>query len=371
MMVRCPVAIGGALCLAGLGAAPAAFARAGFQGVEAPVLGRGVARSSAAVGATPVKQPSAAELASARRLFAVAISAEDRGRWVEALETYERVSKVAVSPSLWYHIGVCHEALGHLVEAVNAFDLAVSGATARRELALSREARSRLERLRARTAQVVLGVPRDAADVRIEIDGQPLNPALAGAAVLVAPGDRRIVVRAGNYREVFDTTVRAAAGDVVEMRAELGRKKPRVAPGPRLDRGSFSSAQGPSAQGPVQPTSSLVPAFLVGGTAVALAAGAVVTGVVAYDVRETYLRQNASPAPGSRAERESLRDKGQLFAITSTALTGGALLAGGIATYLLWPSSRADTLSAPPSRSVAVLPWAGVDGAGVHLRGVL
>src|SRR5262249_3541175 len=158
-----------------------------------------------------------------------------------------------------------------------------------------------------RTAQVVLNVPDDAVDVSIELDGAPLNPALAGAPVIVEPGDRRVVVRAGNYLEVFDTTVRVVAGDVVEMRVELGGSKRRIAPRPR-------PATPPFVPEPAKRTSSLSPAFLVGGTAIALAVGAVVTGVAAYDVRGSYLRQNANPTPGSLAARQSLRAEGQVLA---------------------------------------------------------
>lgn len=361
-MVRCRAVIGGALLFATLGATKAAFANAGSKSADLPGLRGGAAHKATASAATPPASPSAAELSSARRLFVVALSAEDQGRWAEALETYERVSQVAVSPSLWYHRGICHEKLGHLVEAINAFDLALSGATERREVALARESRSRLERLRARTAQVVLGVPDDAVDVHIEIDGAPLNPALAGAAVIVEPGDRRVVVRAGNYLEVFDTTVRVVGGGVVEMRAELGGRKQRAAPRP------FPAWSSSPVFRPAQPAPSLVPAFLVGGTALALAAGAVVTGVVAYDVRQKFLQQNASPATSSLAERRSLHARGETFAITSTALTGGALLAGGLATYLFWPSSSAGQR---PARSAAALPWIGPDGAGLHLQGAL
>ncbi|WP_437304139.1 hypothetical protein [Sorangium sp. So ce388] len=318
-------------------------------------------------------QPSAAELASARRLFALGLAAEDQGRWAEALETYERIRKIVVSPSLLYHLGACHEALGHVVEALNAFELAMSGATARRELALARESRSRIEKLRVRTSQIVLRLPEDAAGVHVEIDGEPINPALVGAAILVTPGERRIVVRAENYEARFEAAVQAETGAVVELQAELGPRRPVA----------FARPLPPTHVAPLRapaPGPRISPVAVVGAAA-ALAAGAVVTGVIAYDVRHTFLKKNENPAPGSLDERQALRDRGQLLAITSTVLTGATLVAGGLATYLFWPSSSpraapADTAGrqARPARApgpTALSPWIGLDGAGVAVRGAL
>ncbi|WP_437659382.1 hypothetical protein [Sorangium sp. So ce1182] len=331
------------------------------------------AATSAPPPAAAPRQPSAAELASARRLFALGLAAEDQGRWAEALEAYERIRKIVVSPSLLYHLGACHEALGHVVEALNAFELALSGATARRELALARESRARIEKLRVRTSQIVLRLPEDAAGVHVEIDGEPINPALVGAAILVTPGERRVVVRAENYEARFEAAVQAETGAVVELRAELGSRRP-VAPARPLALTRAAPLRAPAPGPRISPVA-------VVGAAAALAAGAVVTGVIAYDVRHTFLKKNANPAPGSLDERQALRDRGQALAITSTVLTGAALVAGGFATYLFWPSSSpraapADTAGrlARPARApgpTALSPWIGLDGAGVAVRGAL
>ena len=98
----------------------------------------------------------------------------------------------------------------------------------------------------------------------------------------------------------------------------------------------------------------------------AVAWAAVATGVAAYGLRADYLAQNENPAPGTRGEREALRTRGQALAITSTGLTGGALVAAGLATYLLWPSSS------PSSPEAArITPWVGPTGAGIGVGGAL
>ncbi|WP_437686814.1 hypothetical protein [Sorangium sp. So ce176] len=361
--------------VAGDTAAPAASPATVAGDTAAPAASPATVAGDTAAPAAP-RQPSAAELASARRLFALGLAAEDQGRWAEALETYERIRKIVVSPSLWYHLGACHEALGHVVEALNAFELAQSGAAARREIALARESRSRIEKLRARTSQIVLRLPEDATGVRVEIDGEPIHPALVGAAILVTPGERRVVVRAENYAERFEAAVQAETGAVVELRADLGPLRPLVALRPLA---------------PVRPAPPPAPApgprispVAVVGTAAALAAGALVTGVMAYDVRHSFLRLNRSPTPGSLDERQALRDSGQALAITSTALSGAALIAGGFAAYLFWPSSSSRAVppdaAGPQARPAtaprapgptALSPWVGADGAGVAVQGAL
>ncbi|WP_437587156.1 hypothetical protein [Sorangium sp. So ce1000] len=362
------ITIGGVVFFAVVGVGPAASAEPSPEGIER------VPPAAVASDTAPSRAPSAAELASARHLFGLGLAAEDSGQWAEALETYERISKIVVSPSLWYHLGVCHEALGHVVEALNAFELAASGATARKELALARESRSRLEKLRVKTSQIVLRLPEDATGVRVEIDGEPIHAALVGAAILVGPGARRVVVEAENYAARFDATVQAETGAVVELRAELGRKRPLAALRP-----SAPARQAP----PLAPAPGpRVSPEVVVGAAAALAAGAVVTGVMAYDVRHSFLKMNENPAPGSLGERQALHDRGQALAVTSTVLTGAALIAGGFATYLFWPSSSSS--AAPPDAAgrrlssaprmpgpTALSPWIGVEGAGVAVQGVL
>ncbi|XXX74315.1 tetratricopeptide repeat protein [Sorangium sp. So ce134] len=358
-------------------AAPAAPRQAGAVAGDTAAPGAprapGAVASDTAAPAAP-RQPSAAELASARHLFALGLAAEDQGRWAEALEIYERISRIVVSPPLWYHLGVCHEALGHVVEALNAFELAASGATARKEIALARESRSRIEKLRTRTSQIVLQLPEDASGVRVEIDGEPIHSALVGAAILVTPGARRIAVRAENYTEQFETTVQAETGAVVELQAELGRRRPLAVLLP------IAPARPAPPRAPA-PGLSLPPVAVVGAAA-AFGAAAVVTGAMAYDVRHTFMKKNANPAPGSRGERQALRDRGQALAVTSTVLSGAALVAGGFAAYLFWssPSPRAEPEHAAGRRPspgprapgpTAFSPWIGADGAGVAVQGAL
>ncbi len=192
-----------------------------------------------------------------------------------------------------------------------------------------------------KTSQIVLQLPEDATGVRVEIDGEPIHAALVGAAILVSPGARRVVVAAENYAARFEATVQAETSAVVELRAELGRKRSLA-----VLRSSAPARQAlPSAPAPGPRISPVV----VAGTAAALVAGAVVTGAMAYDVRHSFLKKNENPAPGSLGERQALHDRGQALAVTSTVLTGAAVTAGGFAAYPSGPRPpRPRLLRTPP-----------------------
>src|SRR4051794_33557045 len=80
---------------------------------------------------TPTPTATEEELAGARRLFFDAVSAEDDGRYDEALSLYERVSQVTISPTLLFNVATCREKLGQLLQAEAAFERALAAATER------------------------------------------------------------------------------------------------------------------------------------------------------------------------------------------------------------------------------------------------
>src|SRR6185295_13768157 len=72
------------------------------------------------------REPSAAELATARSLFNEARAAEERGDWLEALGKLDAVAKVKMTPQVRFHLGLCQEHTMHLVDALNSLERAAS-----------------------------------------------------------------------------------------------------------------------------------------------------------------------------------------------------------------------------------------------------
>lgn len=312
----------------------------------------------------PAPAPTAAELSTARKLFADGLKAEDRGAWAEALALFERVRSIAVSPALYYHLAVCNEELGHLVEALNAFEIAVQEAERKNIAEVIEEASAHLKQLRPRIAQLTITLPPGAEDVRISLDDKPIRAALAGTAMLIDPGPHRLVIAAGNYEKPFEATLTTRVGESAKLTATLGRKK---AAGASLTGPAATSPSSEPAP-PILPSngpSDQRPAYLVGGASLALGAGALITGLVAHDRYTDFREQNENPQPGSLAARQSLHDSGQALALTSTLLTGAALVGGGVTAFLYLRGSGAK------ARTMAWSPWVGRQSAGVALGGSL
>jgi hypothetical protein len=335
--------------------------------------------ASALAGAPARAQPvaptaSAAELAAARQLFGEALRAEDEGRWREALDTFQRVAKVTLSPALRYHVGLCHEHVGELVEALNAFELAMAEGEEKRTPLVVTEARAHADAIRPRIARVVVRVPADATGVVITIDGRPINAALAGTSMPIDPGARRVTVRAANHALTFEASIALQPGESRQLDAVLGEK---AAPAP-----APTAVAAPPPPPPVAPPAprpeapaprrNLGPVLAVGGVTAVLTIGAVAAGIAAHVDYTQYLGENVTPPTASFQQRSELRREGITKAWVSTGLTLGAVAAGAATIYLLVRhSSEPAPHPAGAARALAWSPWVGTDGAGLGLRGAL
>jgi hypothetical protein len=320
--------------------------------------------------------PAAADLATARQLFSEALAAEDHGRCAEAIPIYERIARIAVSPVLYFRLGSCHEALGRVVEAINAFELASQEAEKKRDADVTKEARARLARLRPRAARLAVRVPEGAEGVEIVIDDRPVSAALADAPLLVDPGPHHVVVRARSHERSFTADVTAAADQPVTVSADLGSKKVApLAPEPRPAEPPLAAeatraipAEAPRAM-PAEAPPDRLPGYIVGGVTASVGIGALVSGLVAHARFQQFLIDNGNPRPGSRPARQRLHDSGQAAALASTVLTGAFVVGTGLTAYLL-VSPHGKVLASLPRRA-AFAPWAGPTGGGLVLGGDL
>jgi len=330
-------------------------------GVVSPIA------AMATPGPTEGAQPSAAELATARKLFGEALDAEDQGRFSDALALYGRVEAIIVSPQLYYHMGLCHERLGHVVDALNAFEIAAQQAEQKGKADIARESSKHAEALREKTAKLTITAPEGVEDLELRLDDKPVRAALVGTSMLVDPGERRVSARAGNYQRRFEAVVRARPGESLTVRLDLGNKKP-AAPVPPPRHGAGGEAPD-AATLPPPDAPSRTPFFIAGGATAALGIGALVTGLIAHETYTDYIVANEHPEPGSLAERQSLRDSGVAMATASTVLTGAALVGAGVTLYLFFPAPHPANTKKRPQALVS--PWLGPRGAGLVVEGAL
>lgn len=147
-------------------------------------------------------QPSATELAVARRLFEDAVRLEHESNWELAASKLRDALAVKDTPGLRFHLAHCEEQLGRLVEALISYDqareLIAAGARAPDVEALLEPARQSLE---ARVPYLLIVAPADVDRLEVELDGKAVARSVLGRAAPVNPAKHQIRARAPGYKD--------------------------------------------------------------------------------------------------------------------------------------------------------------------------
>lgn len=307
-----------------------------------PALAPGVAAAQVADASPAEKEPTKQELAAARALFEEALALEREEKWEEALAKLERVGQVKMTPQVRFHIALCHENLGQLVDAINGFELAVQEARAKGAQDVIDAAPPRAEKLRARVAQLTFSVEGIVRTSKIFLDGEEVSWALADTRIPVDPGDHVLEVRRDG--EVIERRALSfAEGQEQQVALVIDDPEPpppKPPPPPPPD---------PVVVAPASPSpdeSGRIPAYVVGGVGVAsLIASGVLFGLrersiakVRCDDRETFTGCDPRDRP--------FAEEGERIDVASKVLlgVGGAALATGV---VLWFVLAPD--DAPPT----------------------
>lgn len=138
------------------------------------------------------------DLAAARKLFDEGIKREEAGDWPTALAKFREVAAIRLNHIVRFHIALCLEKTGKLVDALSEFSLAKVQAEKEggtdAELTIA-NATKHIDVLRARVPSV--RVERPTVVAVVTIDGAP---ALFDSATLLDPGAHVIEVRAETYK---------------------------------------------------------------------------------------------------------------------------------------------------------------------------
>ncbi len=272
-----------------------------------PIILRAVALRSwlvAAVVATwspqVAAEPSAAEIAVARKLFSDARSAQDAKQWDQCIEKLREAIAIKETPGLRFHLAHCEEGRGNLVDALVEYDRAAelvrSGKKADDVEELLGPARAAVE---ARIGSVVVSVPRDARAVTLAVDGRHVAAALIGQPIPVNPGKHVVEVTSAG-REPFRVALSVADGQRVAVEATLQPLAARPA-APAAD------PLAPAGRVEATPPSSPIPVrtwVLLGESVVTLAA---LGAGIGFTVSKSNLDDEAA---GQRAAIDFLTDGG-------------------------------------------------------------
>lgn len=145
----------------------------------------------------PSSGPSPEELAAARDLWTRGLELERAKDWASARATFEQVGKVRMTPQVRYHIGLASEQLGRLVDALNAYQLALQEAQQLGDRArdVLENTPPRVEALRSRVGKLRLTITGTLRTSKIYLDGRTISAALLDHDIPVDPGRHSIEAR--------------------------------------------------------------------------------------------------------------------------------------------------------------------------------
>lgn len=343
-------------------------------------------------------EPTAAEVAVARRLFGEAAALEKEKKWAEAEAKLREAVAIKETPGLRYHLGHALEQQGKLVEALVEYDRAAEmlerGVKAPDVAELVGPAR---DGVRKRVPSLTVKLPAGVSGPKVEVDGTDLKAALIGKPMPVNPGDH-VVTASAPGRQAFRREITVGEGGAQEVLLELPARAPAGAgaaasgPGASPNAGAKSGAadggdatRGDSATGgSVGSTRTVVLIAEAAFTVVALGAGVVFTlqkSTAEDDIsdRQTKLDElapgdsSACKSPQGTALKSTCseladaldrRDKAATFA-TVGFVAAGVGAAATVATFLLWkPGKRGDSAA-----RWGVAPVASGQAGGLLVRG--
>ncbi|HEX4335377.1 MAG TPA: hypothetical protein VH062_05655 [Polyangiaceae bacterium] len=300
--------------------------------------------------------PSAADIASARRLFSEASALRQSGQWSEAAAKLREAIAIKETPGLRFHLAHCEEQVGHLLEARDDYDrsdaLIRGGAAAPDVASMLEPARVAL---RERIPTLVVRAPADARAVGLTIDGEMIATEQLGSPVQLDPGDHTIIVSAAS-RVPFRLELSLKEGEDRVVEAQLAPSA-TSAPAP-TPRAGVAAPRQDTAQSAEKRGFGLRESILVAEGVVTLAgAGLGVAFLLQTNSKSDEISSlNASIQRGVNCTnpptmdtavacgklRQAVIDRNddRVFAITGLVVAGvGA--ASLVTTWLVWPSPHA------------------------------
>ncbi|MBI4705566.1 MAG: hypothetical protein HY744_31110 [Deltaproteobacteria bacterium] len=310
------------------------------------------------------EEPTDVELAAARRIFGEGLDLEKAGDSAGALDKFEKVARIKMTPQVRYHVALCQERLGRLVEALNGFELAAQEAKAAGPKAqeVADNAPARAAALRAQVGQVHITASGTVRTSKILLDGKPVSLALLDTDIPVDPGKHLVQVDTGG-KIAFEQELQVEKGQVQSLELPIDDPEPP----PRAAAGPASPAGPEQAAPPAEPAWKVqLPAYLVGGAGLLVAAGGgVLWGlreVTVANVRETCTGKE--PDTGCDPEQRGTAELGHTYDLASKIAfgVGGAAVVSGV---VLWFVLRPGEEGAAKAASLGVAPL----GVGAQLVG--
>ncbi len=284
--------------------------------------------------------PTEAEKARAAELFRAGRAHLASGRLAEACHSFEQSQRLDPGGGTLLNLALCYEQAGRTATALRRFQeaLALAQRDGRRDR--ERETRERIAALEPRSPRLRLVLPeqRLPEGAVVELDGQTVELSALEPALLVDPGQHRLVLRAPGH-EPWDTTVSLKDATETVVHVPPLTRTTAAAPRGAAPPSAPARALAPTPGSVEQDTPRSIPtlAYVFGGLGVvALGAGSYL-GVRALGERDA-LNEACPRLDRCTAEGQRLHDSAASFADWSTvAFAVGAASAGAALYFYLSP----------------------------------
>jgi len=311
--------------------------------------------------------PSAADIRTARDLFAKAEKDQEAGQWAQALDKYQRVAAIKMTAGVRFRIALCEENIGRLLDAQADYTGAQDQARADNMKDVLDAATEALNQLKQRIPTLKVVIPAGVNDAEVLVDKKPIASSEAGYITNLEPGAHALEVRAPG-RQPYAKSIKVVEREITTVEPPLlpvTQQQPTVVappvatstptPPPQESSSQPSQGQGRNLTLPIVATAGAV--ALVG-----LGFGSYILAGSKADDARAACDLNASDCSGSRSTIRTY----DALAITGWA-TGAAL--GAFAIYL-WtrpaPSGASSGAASTAARQhVRLVPW----GQGMRLEG--
>lgn len=276
------------------------------------------------------------DAAKARAAFNDGVQLEAAGNFAAALTKFQEVAQFKRTPKVLFHIALCQEKLGHLVEALGGYKLAAHEAEAdpKANGETIDKAGEAIAGLEKRIPKLVIKRGKGADSAKISLDGVDLGQG-GDKTHSVDPGSHSIDAT-DKGKEPFSQIVKLAEGETKTVEIAM---KPRTAATPpddeKKDKKDEKKDDEKKDDGVKLSTDdkSIVPYVVLGAGVAAFGFG------VFEGLKRNSLKSDLDAACGDQpkcpASAKSIQDDGKKAATLATVGLGLGVIGIGVGTYLV------------------------------------
>lgn len=302
--------------------------------------------------------PSPKELEAAKKAFFEGLDFEKAEKWAEALKRFEEVAKVRMTPQVRFHIALCKEKMGLLIEALRDFEQAEADAKSEKVGTVLKEAPEHAAAIKGRIPKLKLKLPSDVEKFSVTVDGAAID-AQGADEISLNPGTHKVEASAEG-RESFSADVPLAEGESKTLQIKLPKPGEPVAkdPPPPVQPDPTPSKKGPP-----------VLALVVGGVGVLSLLGAGGFYLARSSVKSDLDESCGADGQSCQPDKADAIANGRTYT-TLTNVFAIVGLVGVTAGVVLYVTSPKDEAPKAPATSLRLLPSApGANVGGLSLAG--